>query len=344
MKFHLVNKQGEILISNFSDNHLEFVGKSEVGIIIKDGQKLRFGKAENEFGTTFLLADEPELLKSSRLFKEKLALYGEFLGEVDKIREDILEDTLHDLVTLQTKQNYELFSLINEEHLFKMHNYKTQIKLIEALIKSNSEKTAKSLYELIRLNSLSTNHLKQLELKRSLNKNLQNLQFKPCNIKKAVFKNIYTFFSDFDKKGVEIDIKESSKFLNLDYDTFSSAIFFFMDNISKYILPKSTLTVEFEQQKDGKFSLRFSMFSLQIKEHEKEKIFEQGYSGENAIALNKHGKGLGMTRMKTLLAVNNADVTLEIINNSETYHEGFSYENNIFTILFYDSDLRENSA
>ena len=97
----------------------------------------------------------------------------------------------------------------------------------------------------------------------------------------------------------------------------------------KYIKPNSRLNIRFEDY-INQVDIIFDMISLKVLDDEKDKIFVNGFSGIHATKNGTSGKGIGMSRVKQILELNNGDIVLE---DGEISTENDSeYNNNIFKI------------
>lgn len=61
-------------------------------------------------------------------------------------------------------------------------------------------------------------------------------------------------------------------------------------------------------------------------------LFEDGYSGEIALANNTNGKGIGMYRAKRLLEQSGSRLVIDYGDEAYDYN-GIMYSKNIFSIL-----------
>lgn len=77
------------------------------------------------------------------------------------------------------------------------------------------------------------------------------------------------------------------------------------------------------EEKDGNVLIRFESFGPKIKDHEKEKIFEQHFRGEHAQASERGGSGIGLYAAKTL---------------SEAQYGGNIYVNQLNETLWVDGN------
>ena len=89
-----------------------------------------------------------------------------------------------------------------------------------------------------------------------------------------------------------------------DFESVQVALYHIVENAVKYVKHDSKIRVKFNIY-EKKLNMCIEMCSIYTAPEERERIFEEGYSGENAHKLQRHGKGIGMNRAKRLLNLNN---------------------------------------
>ena len=120
-------------------------------------------------------------------------------------------------------------------------------------------------------------------------------------------------------------------FACFDYESFHVAIYHVIENAAKYIKPKTGLNIEIKDV-DEFIEIHMDMISLEIKEGETDRIFEEGVSGELACRIGKSGNGIGMNRAKKILELNSGTVSVRPLCNTVEAFMGVNYQRNIFII------------
>ncbi|MES1181442.1 MAG: hypothetical protein ABUL44_01475, partial [Flavobacterium sp.] len=87
-------------------------------------RKARHGILKNEFGTAYLLSDEPELVERPRYFKEKLKVHSEYLKELISIKENLIQTIqadnrrlVHNITSINAHNIQEIYLLVPEDKL-----------------------------------------------------------------------------------------------------------------------------------------------------------------------------------------------------------------------------------
>ncbi|MCK5510787.1 HAMP domain-containing histidine kinase [Candidatus Parcubacteria bacterium] len=333
--YHLLDKNNKLVLSNLPDKLIDNFKKCKKGNELSrlNGKKCRQGKiTSNDKGVVYLLTTNIEEVNSSRIFKSKINLYLNFIEEVVKIKNDVVNKVLHDITKFNGYCIQELFELIPES-VNKTKTYRKQISKLEKHLISNSRIMARGLFKLNR----DILHIKTecSNLKYLFSKKI-NVDKKLHNIYDAIKPSLHVYIPHLQKKNVKVEInKKSTKDINLNFEYLEASMAPLLDNIVKYILHGTVLSVYFGNTIDG-FAINFDMISMAIKKEGKEKIFEDGFSGINATKNKLNGNGIGMTRIMDSLLVNNAEIraTINVNRKREKRYKTTNYERNVFQVVF----------
>lgn len=303
----------------------------------------RQGKLMSASGVAYICSDNKDLINSSRIFKEKLTIYLEFISELDSIKENLSNEInqntkrlLHNIISLNAHNIQELYSLVPQEILTQ--NFKKQHSIVTKHV-SKSPKDAADTFMRVVKNTL-TMKTEFSVFNRLFEKN-PSLSFSNHNISKVVLNAFHIFFQDFTDLGVHVEFEESKKFIRIDYESFYVALYSLIDNAVKYIHPHTPLNIKYEDNTET-FHVKFIMLSMRISDDEKDNLVEEGFSGFYAKSSKKNGHGIGLKRTVSLLALNNSE--LNITNNIDRKQRVFRdipYETNMFEIIL-NKNLNKN--
>ena len=295
----------------------------------------RHGKTMTSKGTTYICSDQKDLINSSRIFKEKLKIYSDFLPEIEEIKNNISSDLnqntkrlLHNITSLNAHNIQELYALVPQEVL--SHNFKSQHSIVKKYIIKNPKDAADTLMRVVK-NTLSLKT--EFSVFNRLFEKNPSLTFSNHNISKVILTAFHIFFQDFTDLGVHVNFEESKKFLRIDYESFYVALYSIIDNSVKYIHPHTNLNIKYEDNTDT-YNIKFEMLSMKITDDEKDRLVEDGYSGYYAKSSKKNGHGIGLKRTVSLLELNSS--SLKIHNNVDRKQRIFKdipYETNVFEII-----------
>jgi len=137
---------------------------------------------------------------------------------------------------------------------------------------------------------------------------------------------------DFSDKDVIVKVNEYDGRINIDYETMHVALYHIIENAAKYVRPKTNLFINFKENTHT-LKVEFVMESLFIEELEKDRIYEEGYSGLNVKNIGKQGEGIGMYRILRLVKLNNAKFET-IRGETVSRLHGIKFANNKFILEF----------
>jgi len=159
--------------------------------------------------------------------------------------------------------------------------------------------------------------------------------FLDTNIKRALYRLTNPFSDELQKKNVKIvlNINESTASQNkikIVHELFNAAIWQIFDNVCKYVLKDTDVTITATLESDIK-CLIIEMVSLTIDEDEVEKVFRENYRGRNAK--DDEGSGIGLYIAWKALKLMNALISIKN-NGVVLFVGGVSYSRHTFTITF----------
>jgi signal transduction histidine kinase len=149
-----------------------------------------------------------------------------------------------------------------------------------------------------------------------------------------VFLNSFSLFSkSFEEYGVKVMLQQSNIEAFFDYQSMTVALTHLLNNALKYSSENSEFRVSFRES-SATSSIIFDMVSLRITDEDEKKIFDEGYSGEEARKANFHGQGVGMWMANYIVSKNKGaiKVSRDVNKSAKRNIQGRLYENNIFEI------------
>lgn len=161
--------------------------------------------------------------------------------------------------------------------------------------------------------------------------------FKQNHNVKAVILNVYHSFDvEFREKHLELYIEDKDVIIFFDFDTIRVALYHIFSNAIKYMKPYSTLKVSFIENEIN-VDVAFKMSSFYIHPSERTSIFNDHYSGVEAVANKLNGNGLGLGYIKKALALNNGKFIIHAGDKIETKNK-MKYSENTFVFRFNNVD------
>lgn len=242
---------------------------------------------------------------------------------------------IHNLKTLNAQNSQAVYLVIPQDVMNssdrKLMNTKDFVSSLTNYVEDQKVTTVKSL---MRIAKNSMQFKSEIDVYNALINNDFRIKIRAHSIHRVIMNAFYVFFADFTDSFVNVKIGESNSSARIDYDTFQVAIYYIIENTSKYILPKTDLLVRFDHDKQSKkITLSLSMISLRIAPEEVDMIFSEGFSGNEAVKAEKNGNGIGLNRCRSLLEHSNATIRAEIApQDFMENHYGRTYQRNKFII------------
>lgn len=333
-------KGGNVLVSNLNDSvksHYSTCLEKNIKFFstVFDMQ-IRHGLIKNDGEELYLLSTEK--VKSSRLFKEQQKVHLETFRKIPQMnkqyRDNIIKQTnrlIHNLPTYNAHISQSIYSLISQEDFSQIK--KNHRAVIRDKISKKGDKTALAILTILKNSNL-------IKTEFSIYEKIFGGEFNPSIQSHSVHKlikliaNIY--WSDFLDRDVNIIIEPCKHRVLVDFESISAVFVHIFENALKYVKLDSDLKIAFKDESNGMLKVSFDMVSLKIETYEKDKVFEDGYSGEVPKKLDLDGNGVGMFVIKQLLDAN--DIKFELtLDNDISKRESVKkvpFQNNTFSMYF----------
>lgn len=265
------------------------------------------------------------------LIKSEIPFLMTFMKEMEQkyaqIEREKYSQIVHNLKSLNA-QSISTQSLFIPQDL-RHNKYRNLFSIVEDKVKSNPREATITLLKLAKNN----NHVKT-EFSTHEKLSFENpVLFKQFHNITTVILNVYhSFDMEFKEKGINLVIEDNGIVVNFDFDTIRVALYHIFSNAIKYMKPNTNLEVVSSIGEDC-VDVVFSMTSMHIQPGERDKIFNDHYSGIQAVEhkLNGHGLGLGYIRKAALL---NGGEFKVIAGNKTVRANGINYSNNQFVLRF----------
>lgn len=305
------NKDGEIIFSNVRECIYFDRLVNEKNSIIKAGIKNIKSKIDcfGDISVWLIVEGDSDLLKSSKLFKKTMRIYGEMSNLFLEYYLHKIRAHSHTLRSIQGKMKQKMDGLASKKD-FRGQNYAESVKSISNKVTNNVNKTADVLCYLNKRISEIDVHIEGFDVLYMGDEVETNIR--SHDIKKVLQNIIAPSLEELSKIdiGVNFHIKDEYSRENkvpLDYKLMNLAFINFFDNAIKYARPDSKMDIFFE--KNGThFELKIVMMSLRIEHDEIEKVFRDGYVGK--YATEESGDGIGMYVIKKSLEMMHMKVNI----------------------------------
>lgn len=293
----------------------------------------RCGALTVELGSVYAFTTDKEFTASSSKFKTKIESLASTL---ETIRDVINENNekhntstrrlIHNLTSLNAHNIQEIYSIVPQEVISRRTG--THVDYVKGIIEKEPRDTALALLRIAKNNAAMK---AEFSVFKKLFTSNPILDQKYHNTHKVLMNIFYLFFPDFTEKEVKVNICENSQTAFFDYESLHVALYHIIENATKYIKQRSELKVNICD--NGAYTtVEMDMISIKISNHEQNAIFEEGISGEIPRKLSKSGDGVGLSRVKKIIELNNGLIELKTFPECAELLLGVPYQRNIFSI------------
>lgn len=284
---------------------------SEVVTTCGRQERRRRGQLRTPLGTVFLCSDDDDDVSSARRFRSRIEVMGGaiqlLLDAQTAARDAGKRDTkriTHNLRTLCSRIQLEIYSIASQEKIAGQFDGASQKRILQDALLEEPEESASALLRVLKNCQAMAHEFSVFE--RLEGSHPTDIRPMPHVLHQVVRNVIAFFFQDFQANSISVRQSQSDTRVRLDYETFSVALYYILDNATKYCADGSQLNVRFVT--GFGLTLLLEMTSLQVDEAEAEKIFDEHYSGRVARKMGIAGQGIGMYQAKKLLALGDVDV------------------------------------
>jgi signal transduction histidine kinase len=337
IRFRFCDGSGNIVFCTLEEGEKELVPQlqSKSTILILQGKKIRGGVLDLGSAKLYAFSSKDDFIKSGKCFMTAINLASQATSSLQQIivkcQEQANSSTnrlLHNLVTLNAHNIQEIYSVIPQDALAKMPAAQ-QVSLVEGIIKKDPKDAA---FAFLRIAKNNAAMKAEFSVFKKLFEENPRLEQKSHNVHKVLLNILYLFFPDFTDKEVRVKIScPENTIAFFDYESIHVALYHLIENAVKYVKPNTVVDIDIYEI-NKKVTLSLAMTSLKISEKEKTAIFNEGYSGEIALALGKAGSGIGMSRVSKILEINNASISVSFDPSTIKEHFGVPYQQNIFAV------------
>ncbi len=314
------------------------------------GNQCRAGHRRTDRFELFACSEES---KTTENFKKEFNLIEEMIPYLPSLVKDLSKSVKNEYenrfqkfihnISATNGRCIQVFESLGFNRLGK--DVKSAIQKAKNIIVRNTKETAQSLFDIMKFENMIKVEMQVFELMYLEDEEkAQTMEKDYHNIRDIIMQTLHRFFYDFNQKDVNVNLAENYDKIYLNYALFSCSLFYIIENATKYVKPHSEVTINFFNDDDNKeYGIVISMQSHYLTKHEKEHIFDEGYSGEIAKKHNLNGHGIGMYRARFFLSKCGITINFDGGNNKEEY-ENIYYATNIITLripILVDKPIRK---
>jgi|GEM_PF-5830932 len=343
--FELWDSAGTLLAKGGSTEglHQDFILKHKDNFSVGS---LRNAFRENEHGSVRVVVNrEHSDFQGKTAVRRACGVYLSLIPRLQQSRDSerqhfdsIIRRFAHNLIKFQKRFKDNFARLISDKA--RARPYKDFQKEVERRIKGNTSTAAN---DICQMSHRAIDLDAQIETLRIIAGYADaSGSFLKADLAKAMFRLTNPFFHELDKRGVTVDVQisqaDAAHFRTpIMHDMFNAAVWQLFDNISKYAMRGSKVTISADLQSTPQ-RLFISTTSVSIETDETDLIFLEGRRGKYiksgaAGSLAKEGSGIGLYIVRKALSFMKAHIT---VSNEGLIVEkdGCPYSKHIFTITF----------
>lgn len=333
----VLSSSGETIVDNLTKNckgclnSCDFEGKLVENCPEYGGNRRQGIKSTNKC-QTFFCCDKT---KTTKLFKGKIESlcysYPDIRIPIDEIKiveQKKVNRLVHNLTSINAHNIQEIYDLVPQDVLAQ--NWKTQLNFIKEEILKDPDKAALMFLRIAKHNT----HMKsEFSIYKKIEKDENSqLEIRQHKLRNVLLNTLHTFFSDFTKRDVYVEVTDFFYQLWFDYETIQVALYHLLENTSKYTFPKSKVIVTANEDPEYVI-LQFDMTSAYVSQEEKEEIMKEGVSGLMARRMGVQGDGIGMWRINQMMEINDGKFEVNF-GPIKTSKMGFDFAENSFRLKF----------
>lgn len=272
------------------------------------GRKCRLLRKVAGDYTAFAYSENIDRIKSKKVLESEIDAFLAAAPAIDAANQRAEGRTrrlLHNLKSLTAKTSQEIFALAQQDKL--LGNPREVVPYMASEIQENIDGTARALLEILKHQAAQKAEYTAFD---RLSGKLEPGSLEPHEVHRVLMNVFYLFFGEFIEKRIRAVVEPTRVQARFDYDSIHVCIYYLVENSAKYARSNSDFAVSVTQNADGLVDIRFSMESLSIKPEEQELIFEEGYSGANAVDAGLSGAGLGLYLARTMARMNSGNLNV----------------------------------
>lgn len=313
LKVLIKHSSGNIIFSKDSDWLIESIDliKENQDIVVLNNKRGRWLYYNSSPFELFVFSDSQAHIKQQRVvFESDISPYIEMLRNLNnfscKVQEQI--DVKFKRFTHNIKESNARNIQLLEDTVWLEISDKRFKETLEIILNESSwkEKIKKALLNFKKDSDDIRNEMKAFKLLNSDNPAAELRQDK-MPIHWVVLGIVNVFFYEFQARDIYINIGEAYDMIELDYSSVSVILHHILDNALKYCKSNSAININFSHTNNA-LEIEFQMVSLELHEVELNKIFNDGFSWDNAKKLWKAWSWIGMYIIHEICRINSIRV------------------------------------
>lgn len=242
--------------------------------------------------------------------------------------EEMVKASIHNTKNLNAQITSKILSYVKEEPLSLA---KDKVVYIDNLINRNTRGFAREVLSILKISTQISNDYNVIDYLKP-NISIKKNEFGYKRVHSLIVMSFYQFESDFNSKGVFVNIAPTDLTVYINYNTVQTLLTHLFTNALKYIMPRTNIIISSSVVRYEFVEIKFQMRSLYLTDEILKNGRVNGERTEQAKKMYEKGTGMGLGIIHTLSVLNRGNFDYSRISNSKFEHEGFTYSDNCFTI------------
>lgn len=243
------------------------------------------------------------------------------------IYEEMVKASIHNTKNLNAQITSKILSYLKEEPLSEA---KDKVAYIDNLINRNTRGFAREVLSILKISTQISNDYNVIDyLKPNITINKNEFGYK--RVHSLLVISFYQFESDFNNKGVYVNILSTDLSVYINYNTVQTLLTHLFTNSLRYIMPKTNIIIS-SSLINNIVEIKFVMKSLYLTDDILKNGRVNGIRSEQAKKMYHKGTGMGLGIINTLSNLNKGCFNFYRISDTKYELDGYIYSENCFTI------------
>lgn len=242
--------------------------------------------------------------------------------------QEMVKASIHNTKNLNSQITSKILSYLKEEPLSEARD---KVAYIDNLINRNTRGFAREVLSILKISTQISNEYNVIDYLKpniKINKN----EFGSKRVHSLLVISFYQFESDFNTKGVYVNISPTDLSVYINYNTVQTLLTHLFTNALRYSMPKSNITISTSIVTGEFVEIKFIMKSLLLTDEILKDGRVNGERSEQAKKMHEKGTGMGLGIIHTLSVLNRGSFDYNRISNTNYEHDGYTYSDNCFTV------------
>jgi hypothetical protein len=338
MIFHCYDlKTNDLLFkySNLDDKH-DCISSRTIGIndACNCGKDRYFIVKKNENSGHFfaICFDGIRVRKVAAFFaKHTIDMYllaNPIIDNRHNIYEEMVKASIHNTKNLNAQITSKILSYLKEESLSES---KDKVAYIDTLINRNTRGFAREVLSILRISTQISNEYNVIDYLKP-NITIKKNEFGYKRVHSLLVISFYQFESDFNTKGVFVNISQTDLSVYINYNTVQTLLTHIFTNALRYVMPKTNITISSSIIMGNIVEIKFQMRSLYLTDDIIKDGRVNGERSEQAKKMYEKGTGMGLGIIHTLSNLNRGGFDFSRVSDTKYNEAGFIYSDNCFSV------------